>query len=221
MSHANNSNRLGFGLSCAILGVFFSMAATAQTTGAAEEVWIGTPFSTTLHKKSECGTTEYSCPFPWKHWTEYGGDWSIDLRKEASSSVYLYAAPQHTRDSVTAKVERVSEACANGNQGGKVVRVGVYVNGKSIGTIAYSHVVTSLKKDDKIDRWGGKIGTLFSTTVKNDQCWTGPHLHLEVSSKKGYSCYNKGLLPSAKFSEKDFIGFVSGARASSRKKSCP
>ena len=205
--------------------VFFSVLAfqssASQSASAPSEVWIGAPFSGTLHDQSGCAETRgNTCPFPSKHWTAYGGNWSIDLPKVAGSGVYLYLAPQHARDGVTAKVEAVSEACKEGRSGGKVVRVGVYLNKKKVGTVAYSHIANPAKVGD-IVRWGGKIGLLYKTDKPHELCWTGSHLHLEVSSNSGFSCYNKGLTPKLKYSETNFFGFVTGARAPAARMACP
>lgn len=204
----------------ATIAVLAPVAAAGQTTGAAEEVWLGAPFSTTMHPKCASDAKPQQCPFPFKHWINYGGHWSVDLPKMAYSDVRLYLAPQHSRDSVTAEVEKVTQSCNQNREGGQTVRVAVFVNGKQTGTVAYTHVNTTLKMGNKINRWGGKVGTIFTTTKPHELCWTGAHLHLEVSSKVDYSCYNKGIVPLAKFNETNFIGFVSGSRASGQRKAC-
>lgn len=214
-------------LSMTALGLAGSLAlmpsgSVAQTTGASGEVWVGSPFSTTLHPPGRCTSDKgNACPLPANHWIAYGGDWSMDMPKPAYADVRLYLAPQHSRDTVSAKVASVREACTSGRAGGKVVRVDVFVNTKKVGTLAYSHLDTSLKKDDQINRWGGKIGTLFKTNNPHELCWTGPHLHFESSSDTGYSCYNKGIKANATFNDSNFIGFVTGNRAKKQRSPCP
>lgn len=144
----------------------------------------------------------------------------MDLPAPKGTDVILYVAPQVDSDNVVTKVERISDSCKDGRKGGKTVRVGVYIEGQKVGEIAYAHLVPSVGTGD-INRWGTRLGTLFSTTDTDPKCWTGPHLHLEMGNVSGYSCFNRGYGPGQAFSETNFIGFVGGNRVSGERKACP
>ena len=109
---------------------------------------------------------------------------------------------------------------AKNRDGGQLVEVEVVVNGQSVGRIVYSHVVTSLEGGE-IDRWGGRIGSVFSTTKRDPKCWMGSHVHMEMKNVHNRSCFNRGWRPGQRIEKTNFIGFLGGRRATKPQTACP
>lgn len=188
------------------------------------EVWVGAPFSGSWPGSDGCSNAKYpsnTCSLPKYHWTAFGGQWSADWPKSANATVKLYVAPQIASDLVETKVESVSASCKDGRKGGMTVKIGVYVQGAKVGTLAYAHLNPTVKAGYPVARWGGTLGTVFSTTTKDPLCWTGPHVHFEAANVSGYSCYNGGFSAGQSFSATNFVGFVGGKRVNGPRLPCP
>lgn len=200
------------------------IGSSAVRLGINNEVWIGAPYDGAWPNASDCSGANYptnKCSLPKSHWTPYGGDWAVDLPKASRSGVYLYAAPQVTSNTVRAKVESIGNACTRGD-GGKVVTIGLYVEGVKIGWVKYAHVIPSVTVGKWLrDRWGVKLGTVFWTENRNPRCWMGAHIHMEFDNVDNYSCYNKGWRPGQSFEKSNFLGFVGGRRVSGQPQPCP
>lgn len=217
------------------IGVAFLSLQMAVSEVVAREAWVGSPFSGTWPTScpgAPVGST--SCGHPLKHWIQYSGDWSADFAKGSGSTVKVFVAPQNYLDTVTTVVESVRNACKatndpDGTIGGKVVRIGVSVNGSKVGTLVYSHVKpgTGVSDGATITRWGGTVGTVHNSLKTNDLCWTGPHLHFEINnvSDTNTSCFNNGFTSGQAFSSSNFIGFVGvrdgNPRATKPRQPCP
>lgn len=201
------------------LAVISGLSISATDTN--PEVWVGAPFDGNWPKNKGCDTGgENECSLPYKHWRQYGGHWSVDLPKPADAEVKLFVAPENEADNIVTKVDRISEACSSGRQGGKVLRIGVYHKGTKLGTIVYSHLNPTVSVGE-VPRWGTSLGTVFTTDQNHPLCWEGAHVHMEMASEKGYSCYNRGWKPNHEIDEENFLGFLTGHRASSGRAKCP
>lgn len=214
-----------------------SGTATGSSTGTAgagqsgvdalPAVWVGAPFEGNWPGSDGCsGATfpSYSCSLPIVHWwlaspPAPAGDWAVDIRgATAGEAVYLYAAPQQEGVSITAKVEYVGAACQSAN-GGSQVRVAFYNGSTKVGRATYAHVVSSVSTGQTINRWGTKLGTVWSGSPSS--CWTGPHVHFQLYSEANYACYNKGWRPGQVMHKSNFVGYTGGNFASGPRKACP
>lgn len=194
-------------------------------------VWIGSPFNGTWPNLDGCPATYPSpdCSLPSVHHILYYNgayldDWAADLQSVSyGTGVYLYAAPQDTSQTITARVETVGPACADDQigDGGYRVSVAFYDGATRIGTVTYVHVNLAVYQGETISRWGTLIGTVGGPYNKAAGCWKGPHVHIEMSSQHNYACYNRGWHPGQPMDAKNFIGFIGGDYASARRQACP
>ena len=155
-----------------------------------------------------------------KHWTPYSGDWAVDLPKPAATKVHLYVAPRVQSSVVTTKVESVSQACTTGD-GGKVITIGVYVEDTKVGWIKYAHVIPAVEAGAEVVPWGTELGSVFEAGSHQENCWYGPHVHMEVDNTTHYSCYNKGWSAGRDFSPTNSFGFSGGRQVTWHPDACP
>lgn len=199
------------------------MCGGATSTGA-PLVWIGSPFRGTWPNAAGCAGAWFpssNCSLPYVHHTPYGGDWGADLQNVAvGTPVVLYAAPHNSAVQVSAQVEFVRAACANGSipSGGYRVTIAFYSGSTRIGTVIYSHINPSVREGAWISRWGTQLGTVGRYT--SGGCWTAPHSHVELYSQRNYACYNRGWAPGQWMNPSNFIGFIGGNVASGPRRAC-
>lgn len=224
--------------SLVILSMLLGVAATllmqtpAMASTADPAVWVGSPFNGNWPNSSGCAGAVYpsdTCSLPSVHHIVYsnpvGGfldDWAADLQGvSAGTSVTLYAAPQTGGLPISAQVETVGPACADQNlsHGGYRVTIAFYNNSTRIGTATFAHIDPSVTQGSWINRWGTLLGTVGNYTPNS--CWSGPHVHFEMSSQHNYACYNKGWVPGQSMQATNFIGFIGGDYASSPRQPCP
>jgi hypothetical protein len=188
-----------------------------QSSSSLPAVWIGSPIDGTWGK--------YESSLPANHHIPYGGDWSVDLVTGAGNAVMLYAAPQETSRAITAKVDSVRPACKSGvvSDGGHVVVVGIYEGGTRIGWAAYAHINPSVSTGQTISRWGTNLGTIgtYRWDDRPEGCWAGAHVHFEAYNQRNYACYNRGYGLGSRVNRTNFIGFVGGDFARSKRAACP
>ena len=212
----------------AAAALLLSLVLAAPVANAATPaVWVGAPLNAQWSESAGCPDRFPSarCSLPQSHHTTYQGQWAVDLQGIGPAAndrqVRLYAAPQDGRTPVSARVEQVAPACASGSttQGGYVVKVGLYTGSQRIGHVNYAHIQPAAATGQTINRWGTVLGTVGS--YRPNDCWKGVHLHLEMGSQVGFSCYNKGWKPYQRMNATNFVGFVGGNFASARRQACP
>ena len=224
-------------------------------------VWVGSPVNghwatNEYHNGTwDCYlSTKYpsdNCSLPYAHHSfaygdPYPGDWAVDLQGVTTSTpVKVFAAPQNTALTITAKVVNVTAACAARSgetpaqqlaRGGRAVVVAFFSGTTEIGTAKYVHInpVSGITKGAMIPRWNKIIGYPFqkSSTVNSYGCWTAIHVHFEMTSMVRFACYNKGYYPRptsstdlthspSAISESNFVGFIGGDYANATGKMCP
>jgi len=219
-------------------------------------VWIGSPVNghwptNEYHGAWDCYlSTAYPsdrCSLPYAHHSfyygdKYLGDWAADLQGVTTSTpVKVFAAPENTALTITAKVANVTYACAARSgetsaqrlaRGGRAVVVAFYNGSTKIGTAKYVHInpVSGITTGATIPRWNKTIG--YPGSYKAGSCWGGVHVHFEMTSWLHYACYNKGYYPRPTSStdlkhapstikESNFIGYIGGNYASGPRKMCP
>lgn len=213
---------------------------TASPAGAAparSSVWVGSPINGKWALwDGYCPGAVYpsaNCSWPTVHHTYYNGmpyrgDWGTDLGVGAGQAVQLYAAPNETWRTITAKVEKVNLACAarsgetyqqTFNRGGHSVVVGLYEGATRIGWVTYTHVNANVSAGQWINRWGTQVGTVGQ--YASNSCWTGVHLHIEMTNESNYSCFNRGWGSGSAISKTNFIGFLGGAYRTAPRQACP
>lgn len=214
----------------------FVTAAPASAAPARSAVWVGSPLAGTWPDASGCAGAVYpsaNCSLPFAHHTytngmPYRGDWGSDIGASAGQAVRLYAAPNESWRNITARVDNVALACGprsgetyeqTRRRGGHVVVVGLYEGGTRVGWVTYTHVNPTVSKGQGISRWGTTVGTVGSYI--SNGCWTGVHLHLEMTNESNYSCYNRGWRPGQWMNPGNFIGFLGGAYAAGPRQACP
>lgn len=221
----------------AAAGLAVLVPTAAHAAPARTPVWVGSPINGTWAVwDGYCPGASYpsaTCEWPSVHHTffwgmPYRGDWGVDLHVGAGQGVILYAAPNDTSRTITAKVEQVRLACSalpgesyqqTYNRGGNTVVVGIYEGSTRIGWVAYVHIVPSVSAGQWINRWGTQLGTVGSFT--SNSCWTGVHLHVEMTNETNYSCYNKGWTSGQAMNRTNFIGFLGGAYRTAPRQPCP
>lgn len=193
----------------------FSLVGLSSTTAHAATiaVWVGSPVQGNwpIDPSSQ----------PASH-HKYWGDWSVDLiNVGAGQAVYLYAAPQDGRSSVSAQVEAVRPACASGriSDGGYRVTVGLYNGSTKVGTATYAHINPSVTEGSWINRWESRLGVVGSYNLSS--CWQGVHLHYEMYSQQNYACYNRGWRSGTAVYRTNFLGFIGGSYAFGPRSACP
>lgn len=213
-------------------GLVVGTTRSAHASTADPAVWVGSPFNGNWPNSNGCPAAYPSdtCSLPSVHRIVYynpvGGyldDWAADIGQglPAGTGVYLYAAPQTGGLPISVKVETVGPACASGviGYGGYRVTVAFYYYSTRIGTVTYAHINPALSQGSWISRWGTFLGTVGSYT--GNSCWTGTHVHLEMSSQHNYACYNRGWAPGQYMNATNFIGFIGGNYASAPRQPCP
>jgi hypothetical protein len=200
------------------------------------EVWVGAPYNGNWTSSQYCPAPYPSdlCSEPQYHHVEYAGlaglstgrAWATDIGNvPAGTAVKLYAAPQVSTMTITAKVQAVTYACADHvlAHGGYVVVIGIYNGATKIGYVAYAHVNPAVSSGEVINRWGTTIGTVGS--YSRNGCWTGVHTHIELGNVHNYACFNKGWNPGipwgSHMNATNFIGFIGGDRTSGPRQACP
>ena len=110
----------------------------------------------------------------------------MDIDDNASSTV-TYAVTvldRHTMLEISSRgiVSDVRVSCEFSTEGaaGDAITVDVQVeNGpswKTVGQVVYSHVDSTVAKDDVLEN-DDEIGTVFQGPRAHDSCWMGTHLH--------------------------------------------
>jgi hypothetical protein len=213
------SRRGGAGVLAAAIAAMAVLAIAPQASAHhLPAVWIGAPAAGHWPSASGCvaGRVWSGCSLPSGHWTPVRGDWAVDLRIPGNQSVYLYAAPQNTSLSISARIESVTATCA-----GQTVKVALYNGATKVGWVSYTHIRAAVTAGRWVSRWGTKLGTVGTGYAPNSSCWTGPHVHLEMYSQHAYACYNKGWRPGQAFKSTNFLGFIGGNYASGPRRACP
>lgn len=234
-SVAANTGRLIATITIATLSLML-IATTSADAAVDPEIWLGSPYNGNWTSSVGCPAPYPSdvCSEPQYHHVEYAGRaglssgqaWATDVGNvPVGTAVHLYAAPQVSSTSVTARVQTVTPACASGvvSQGGYVVVVVFYSGSTKVGYAAFAHVNPSVATGQTISRWGTTLGTVGS--YSRNSCWTGVHTHIELGNVHNYSCFNKGWAPGnpwgSHMNATNFIGFIGGDRTSGPRQHCP
>lgn len=181
-------------------------------------VWVGSPIDGTWDVPANRGGDGAAA----HHWLANASDkgsFAIDLVAGAGQAVNVYAAPQNNNVSVTAKVTQIGAACRRGN-GGSFVTVSFYQGSTRIGSATYAHITPSVSVNQVVNRWGTKIGTVGSGYPKNNECWTGPHVHTQVFSVRNHACFNGGYRLGQGIRKTNFFAFTGGNVANGPKQAC-
>ncbi|MBV1849408.1 M23 family metallopeptidase [Catellatospora tritici] len=142
--------------------------------------------------------------------------WAADLRVDAGTPVVFRVTADSGR--VTAEITQIvdGDACRAGG-GGDFVTVGLYYEKTLLGRVTYAH----LRRDRKL-RIGavvapgavlGTVADLGGADTGGPNCWTGPHVHLELRSETHAACW-RDRTPGARLREGDTVGYVSGSLGS-------
>ena len=183
----------------------------------APQVWVGSPINGTwdLPAPAGDGPTVH-------HWLGNAtdqGDFAVDLIANAGQPVYLYAAPQGSNVSVTARVDQVGDSCVGGG-GGSFATIGLYSGSTRIGSTTYAHLQLAVSPGQTLNRWGSLVGYVGSGYPQNSACWTGPHVHFQLFSTHHYACFNRGYSLGYPLSTTNFLGFTGGNVASGARQAC-
>ncbi|TDT30841.1 peptidase M23-like protein [Naumannella halotolerans] len=114
------------------------------------------------------------------------------------------------------KVSKVAPSCSGGG-GGTGVQVEVSEGSEVIGFVSYLHLSdVDVEVGDVVDSDTvlGEIGTGYT---QDENCWTGPHLHLEGFNRADYSCW---ATPSS-VSAGSTLGRIGGSDVGQAGTACP
>lgn len=213
-------------LGLATLSIGWLTQSSAQAYSS-PNIWVGSPVSGTWGQPGDSSTT----PDGGHHLLVKASppnDWAGDLPTGAGD-VTLYVAPSNSayNNAVTTKVTQIIDdsACKNGG-GGDLVTVGIYYNGSPYGQATYAHLDRDpgLYVGKAVPRWNTRLGgvaQLSGGATGGGDCWTGPHVHLELRAQTQYACWNKGYSYAGyPISRTNFVGFVSGPLSGAAQR-CP
>lgn len=154
---------------------------------------------------------------PQSHHIVVGGDWSEDIAGSGAANVYARFA--NPTGALALKVEAITQSCST-NQGGVTVRLAVSVDGVRLGTVRLLHLAGLTKGVGHGVAPGERLGTQATGLPYNENCWTGPHVHLEPRNDSSYACYVPvGSLQS--LNGGSAVGVLGGAYANGVRGSCP
>ncbi|WP_157467389.1 hypothetical protein [Frankia sp. QA3] len=176
------------------------------------EVWAGSPVAGSWN--TDAAT---------HHWLANAadqGDWATDIAVGAGTPVAVYVAPQNGGYDVATRVDQIGAACRAGD-GASFVTVGIYTNGVRVGSITYGHVRPGVQAGQWVGRWGAVIGTVADGLPYDANCWTGPHVHLQMFNVHNYSCFNRGYGTNYHVDATNFVGFSGGRRVGGAGQACP
>lgn len=166
-------------------------------------------------------------------------DWAVDISRRSDQSVssfvnqdvivYAAASDPAVDEQLSAQVVYVvkDNACAGGGGGDLVVVEFSQAGVGAIGRAVYGHVRTSFgagAQATPISRWGGVVGTvadLSGSATGGSNCWTGPHVHLELRAQHDYACWNKGYSIGSTVNPTNFVGFTAGGQLARSARACP
>lgn len=186
--------------------------ATASAGPVLPEIWAGSPVSGTWNSDARS-----------HHWLANAsdqGDWATDIAVAAGTPVVTYIAPQNGGYDVTTRVDQIGAGCRSGDGAG-FVTVGVYASGTRVGSVTYGHVRPGVAVGQWISRWGATIGTVAGGLPVDANCWTGPHIHLQMFNVSKYSCFNRGYGVGSVVDPSNFVGFTGGNRVGGPRQPCP
>lgn len=197
-------------------------ASTPPSSGSADapQVWVGSPINGTWDLPASSGGDGPTVHHYLANATDQG-DFAVDLiPPSGGGEVRLYAAPQQSGVSITARVDQTGEACSSGRIGGQFATIGFYSGSTRIGSATYGHLNLAVSQGATIDRWGTLIGHVGTGYPKNDLCWSGPHVHFQMFSTHHYACFNKGYNLGSPIKTTNFLGFTGGNVASKERQAC-
>jgi hypothetical protein len=189
-------------------------------------IWVGSPVDATWGLPDDASTTPAG-PHHLLANADPSNDWAVDLTNVGSDrAVYIYAAPNDTslNDRISATVTQITASCRNGG-GGQMITVEFYLDGSlPVGSATYAHLDLdpSMYVGRPVSRWGTYLGQAGNSFASDPNCWTGPHVHLELRSDRHYACWNRGYSdPGHPLYRTNFVGFVGGDYAGDRHQPCP
>lgn len=140
-------------------------------------------------------------------------DWSADYGVAAGTPI----TPRLNGPAgLTFTVAKVAPSCSNGG-GGSGVQISVSEGGAEIGRVAYLHLSNvGVNVGDVVDS-STVLGTVGGDFAYDENCWTGPHLHLEGFNRSDYSCY---VAPQST-EPGTVLGRIGGSDVQGRETACP
>jgi hypothetical protein len=153
-------------------------------------------------------------------------DWSADLQIDAGALLRMFFfAPgedrgARLRDSLTARVDRISDACLAPLEGGQAIRIGIFNGINLLGRVTYAHVepIPGLAEGDEVD-WGAPFA-LVGDYPPNPNCWTEAHVHFELLTNAAYACYLRRLTPGLAFGAGRDLGILGGRPTDAPRQAC-
>lgn len=144
------------------------------------------------------------------------GDWAVDIG--GGGDVYARFATDGT---LALEVLSTFDACANSaaRGGGRAVAIRVMVDGVEIARIVYAHLANE-RGPGPLEN-GGRLGSVYTGPVKDTSCWTGPHVHVEPSNAKKYSCFTAAARQDRAVDATTRIGVVGGEYVGGTRQQCP
>ncbi len=151
---------------------------------------------------------------PSSHKISYDGHFAMDVA--GSGDVF---ARLSSSASVALRVERISAACAEGRQGGAVVRLRAYFNGAPAALLVYSHLADVGVSVGQTLGNGARLGRAATGLPRDERCWTGAHVHFEARNDSSFACYMP-LPTGARVSADTAIGRIGTVGATGVRQPC-
>jgi hypothetical protein len=153
-------------------------------------------------------------------------DWSADLQIQAGTVLRMFFyAPGEDRgsrltNSLTARVDRIGDACLDPLEGGRAIRIGIFNGTNLLGRITYAHVepIPGLAEGDEVD-WGAPFA-LVGNYTSNPNCWTEAHVHFELVTNAAYACYLRRLSPGLAVGAGRGLGILGGRPTDAPRQAC-
>lgn len=142
--------------------------------------------------------------------------WAVDVPSGRGTAVNLYVGSPSQDAAITTAVTQIvdNDACLAGG-GGDFVTIGIYYDGRIVGRVTYAHLDRSpaLRVGTSVARWGTTLGTVASLqgdATGGSNCWTGPHVHIELGAAGAAACWIGDYRPGSPLDRADPLGYISG-----------
>jgi len=162
-----------------------AIALPAGAQAAGSNVVIEANFSGTA---GESGATHHRAVNTVDAATGAPADWAADWVTGAGTPITpQLKGPYGT----TLRVIGIVPACGGGADGGTAVKIGVSEpnGGPEIGWVAYLHLANVGVAEGQVVYPDTVLGTVADGLPYNENCWTGPHLHVEGFNHAQHSCF--------------------------------
>lgn len=115
------------------------------------------------------------------------GDAAMDIGAPEGTSVFP-TIQYDGEGGLVLTVADILESCTGGG-GGDAVQVHVATDGLVVGSVIYAHLAEVAVTEGQTVSSDTQLGKVAGGLPEDENCWTGPHVHLEWVNHGDYGCY--------------------------------